>query len=128
MRHPISRILRGSAVLLLSACEPAVTPEPQVEPLSSRQVWLLEDGAIDRVLQALHPGQPVDPAQRETIRRLALMMSRMPSPPAGTSTLAEPSPAMRKALQEIDAADGDIATIRQILQRLSAESAQERRR
>jgi hypothetical protein len=128
MKHRIGRTVAACAVFLLAACEPSVAPEPRLEPVATRQIWLLEDGAIDQVLRALHPGQPVDPAQRETIRRLALMMARTPAPPAGSTTPPEPSPAMQQALREIGAAEGDIATIMQILQRVSAESANGRGR
>jgi|GEM_PF-4214171 len=127
MRHRI-----GSAgvfaVVLLAACEPTVSPQLEPSPAPARTTFLGSDAEIDRVLQALHPGKPVDPRDRDALRQLGAVMDRMPAAPPLESPGPPPvSPAMERALRDMMAADGDVVAITRILQRLAEERNSETR-
>jgi hypothetical protein len=130
MKHPFCRVVFGCAVVLLAACEPALSPEPQLapQPAPTQASFLGTDAEIDRVLQMLRPGQPMDPAARETLRRLFATLEAMPAPAAEWTGASTPAPVMEKALREIVAADGDQATVIRVLKRLAAEREAERLR
>lgn len=120
MRHRIGRAGVFS-VILLAACEPTVSPQLEPSPAPARTTFLGTDAEIDRVLQALHPGKPVDPRDRDALRQLGAVMDRMTAAPASESSGPPPvSPAMERALRDLVAADGDVAAITRILQQLAA--------
>lgn len=118
------------ALALLAACEPMVSAEPRLEPrpVSARAGFLDTDEKIDAALRALHPGKPVDPRDRESIRSLVAMMDRMTATPLPESS-APPvvPPAVERALRDLMEANGDEGAITQILQRLVAERNAETR-
>lgn len=128
MRHRI-----GSAgvfaVVLLAACEPTVSPQLEPSPAPARTTAFLgSDAEIDRVLQALHPGRPVDPRDRDALRQLGAVIDRITAaPPPESSGPPSVSPAMERALRDMVAAEGDVAAITRILQRLAAERNAETR-
>lgn len=130
MKHRICRAALAAAIVLLAACEPALSPEPQLapQPASEEASFLGTNAEIDRLLQALRPGQPVDPAARETLRRLFATLEAMSAPAAEWTGSSTPAPVMEQALREITAANGDQATVIRVLKRLAAEREAERLR
>jgi hypothetical protein len=129
MRHRIGGV-GVVAMVLLAACEPMVSAEPRLEPqpLSARNMLLGSDADIDAVLQALHPGKPIQPGDREAFRQLGAAMSRMtPAPRVQSSSPPVVSPAIERALRDLMEADGDTDAITRILQRLVAERNAETR-
>ena len=130
MKHRICKVALATAVVLLAACEPALSPEPQrvPQPEPGYTAVLGTSAEIDRVLQMLRPGEPVDPAARETLRRLFATLAAMPAPSADWAARATPAPVMEQALREITAANGDQATVIRVLKRLATERDAERLR
>lgn len=130
MKQRICKVGVAAAVVLLAACEPTLSPEPQLAPLPSpaQPSFQGTDAEIGRVLRMLRPGQPVDPAARETLHRLFATLEAMPAPSAEWTGSSTPAPVMEQALREIVAADGDQATVVRVLKRLAAEREAERLR
>lgn len=117
----------AAAAILLSACDPALGPEPRHAPgpvVAEETVSRIRGGEYDQLLQALNAGQPVNAEQRRIILVLAETLARMPSS-AGAGEAMDPvlSPAAERALREVAGSPGGEATMRRALERLAAESA-----
>lgn len=121
MKHWICQVALAATVAVLAACEPALSPEPQLTPQPAQASPLDGSAEIDMVLQMLRPGQHVDPAARETLRRLLATLDAMPEPAAEWTGSSTPALVMEQALREIAAANGDQATVIRVLKRLAAE-------
>jgi hypothetical protein len=119
----------AAAAILLSACDPALGPEPRHAPKSVVVVETVSrtgGGEYDQLLRAMNAGQPVNAEQRKIILVLAGRLARMSSN-AGVGAAMNPalSPAAERALREVAALPRDEATMRRVLERLAAESARQ---
>jgi hypothetical protein len=120
---PVTRaVLAAAAALLLSGCESAALgPDPLSSPTPAQAPSFVGAVDVDAVLRAMHPGQAVDPAQREQLRGLVAAMSELeveasrPAAPPAVSASAE------RALREMRASPGDTAAMLRALELLVAE-------
>jgi hypothetical protein len=128
MKH-LSMICRAAplALLLIAACAPALQPVAAPAPVSAPAALTAEDEAMLDALLKVHFGdRPVDPAARETFRRLMAVAIATPAPPTGTSTPPRPSPEVERALRELQASAGTVEDMQRILRQYVAETQESR--
>ena len=111
-----------AAALLLCACETAtLAPAPRTSPAPAARETAQGTSLAeyDALLQAMHPGQPVDPRRRETVRALAETLGRMAADAEAGTGAAALSPSAERALREFAASPRGME-MQEVLERMIA--------
>jgi hypothetical protein len=116
------RCALAALTLLLSACETAsLAPEPRTAPAPAAQAARVSPSDHEALLRAMHPGQPIDPEHRETIRILSETLARLPTGADPETRSATLSASAERALREFAPTAGGETEMQRILARLIEE-------